>query len=100
VLVVGSPDRIDWLPETPTYKEEGIELISAAFRGFAGPKGMNPDHVKALEEAIKQVLEDSEFQAEAEKMKLPLHFLNGADFGKFLKEMDGQLRAEWAKGAW
>lgn len=100
VLVVGSPKRIDWLPDTPSYKEEGIDLISAAFRGFAGPKGMNPEHVKALEDAFKKVLEDPEFQGEAEKMKLPVYFLTGEDFGKFLKEMDGQLRAEWEKGAW
>ncbi len=100
VLAAGSPDRIDWLPDTPTYKEEGIELISAAFRGFAGPKGMDQEQVKALETALKKVLEDPEFLAEAEKMKLPLFFLSGKDFGTFLQEMDGQLRAEWEKGEW
>ncbi len=100
VLVVGSPNRIDWLPDTPTYKESRIDLISAAFRGFAGPKGMNPEHVKAIEGAFKKVLEDPEFLAEADKMKLPLYFLSGEDFGKFLHEMDTQLRAEWEKGEW
>jgi tripartite-type tricarboxylate transporter receptor subunit TctC len=100
VLVVGSPDRIDWLPDSPTYKEEGIDLISAAFRGFAGPKDMQPEHVKALETAIQKALEDPEFKVEAEKMKLPVHFLSGEDFGNFLKEMDTQLRAEWEKGEW
>lgn len=100
VLVVGSPDRIGWLPDTPTYKEKGVELISAAFRGFAGPKGMDPEHVKALEEAFRKALEDPEFKVEADKMKLPLHYLNGEEFGSFLQEMNKQLKAEWEKGEW
>ena len=100
VLAVGSPERIEWLPEVPTYKEEGIDFISGAFRSFAAPKDINPQHVRVLEEAFRKAVQDPGFKAEAEEMQFPLYFMGNIRFRRLLHQMDIHIRAEWKKGAW
>ncbi len=58
LLVTWSADRAKRFPNVPTLRESGIDIVSASPYGLAGPKGMNPDVVRALHDAFKEALYD------------------------------------------
>jgi tripartite-type tricarboxylate transporter receptor subunit TctC len=52
VLAVASEERMDTLPDAPTFKELGYDIVGGAFRGVAAPKGTPPEIIKILADAF------------------------------------------------
>ena len=50
--------RTRW--NAPTVKELGVDTVSNSPYGLVGPKGMAPEVVKALHDAVKSAMEDPE----------------------------------------
>ena len=88
-LVVLDKKRSKFLPDVPTMAEStGQEVNAFALRGFASPAGTDPAAVKRLEEAFKKILADKEHIAEMEKMGLEVHYMDSAEYKKFMKEVE------------
>lgn len=63
LLATLSDQRIPGMPQLPTAKEQGFNVVVRKFRGLAGPKGV-PDAVAATwESALKRVVEVPEYKA-------------------------------------
>ncbi len=92
VLGVGSSKRISWVPDVPTYKEAGYDVIQVALRGVAAPRGITEEQIKWLEGLIKKVFNDEEFQKKAKEMQLPLQFMGAKEYEEFLIDLDKRLR--------
>lgn len=88
-LVVLDKKRSKFLPNVPTMAEAtGQEVNAFALRGFASPAGTDPAAVKRLEEAFKKILADKDHIAEMEKMGLEVHYMDSAEYKKFMKEVE------------
>ncbi len=58
-IVVAAPERLKDLPDTPTFKEVGLEPVNRmAYYGILAPKGTPKDIVDKLNAATRKVLED------------------------------------------
>ena len=56
-IVVAAPQRLDILPNVPTFKEEGLEPVNRmAYYGILGPKGTPREIVDKINAAVKKVL--------------------------------------------
>jgi tripartite-type tricarboxylate transporter receptor subunit TctC len=62
VLAVLSDRRMPALPEVPTAREQGVDVVVRKFRGLAAPKGVSPEAVKALESGLRKVLADPAYR--------------------------------------
>ncbi|MCC1480289.1 Bug family tripartite tricarboxylate transporter substrate binding protein [Roseibaca sp. Y0-43] len=48
VLAVASEERLDVLPDTPTFRELGYDIVGGTYRGVAAPKGTPPERIEML----------------------------------------------------
>ncbi|MEW6548290.1 MAG: tripartite tricarboxylate transporter substrate binding protein [Spirochaetota bacterium] len=74
LLAVASDKRVSSLPDVPTFRELGYDLVEGAFRGAAVPPG-TPDSVKkVLADAFEKVNKDPEFAKKMEASGFKLEF--------------------------
>lgn len=57
-LGVAYDERLDALPDTPTLKEQGIDLVNATSRGLFAPEGTSDDKIQIIAAAYEKALEN------------------------------------------
>src|SRR5579859_5135605 len=68
-LAVSSAQRLQALPDTPTFREVGLSGIQASnWWGVAVPKGTPPEVVQKLYEALRAGLASEAFRKTAAKL--------------------------------
>jgi tripartite-type tricarboxylate transporter receptor subunit TctC len=55
VLAVAAEERVPFLPDAPTFKEQGYDIVGGAFRGVAAPKGTPKAIIDKLADAFTKV---------------------------------------------
>ncbi len=64
VLAVASEERVAALPDAPTFRELGYDIVGGAYRGVAAPVGTPPEIIEVLADAFGQVNEIIRHQQE------------------------------------
>ncbi|MCB8814213.1 tripartite tricarboxylate transporter substrate binding protein [Desulfosporosinus shakirovi] len=86
ILGIAAEKRNDFLPDVPTLKETGLDLVSDIRRGFAVPKGTDPEKVRFLRDAFKKIQEDPDYLADMKKAGQPTDNMSGEEFDKYVHE--------------
>ena len=74
LIAVFSETRLPELPELPTVKESGYDIVVTKFRGLMGPRNTPPEIVEAWENAVQEVLENPGYrQVYSRAMLLPTY---------------------------
>jgi len=60
ILAISSPKRSPFLPEVPTLRESGVDLVADSWYGMWLPAGSSPEFVRRLSAAVMAVLGKSE----------------------------------------
>jgi tripartite-type tricarboxylate transporter receptor subunit TctC len=94
LLAVSSARRIASLPDVPTLKESGIDVVMTQWYGLAAPAGTPRDVTDALGRAVKEAMKDPEvlrvFRADGAQVGT----LTGQEFGNFIvKDIANYKRA-------
>lgn len=100
LLGVMSLERSTYLPDAPTFKEQGYDLVVTASRGLAAPAGTPPEMVEKLQEALKAAMADPEYLKTAEEAEIPLAYLDGTDYRALLSRMESELAETWKVTPW
>ena len=80
LLVTWGEKRARRWPQVPTLKESGLNIVSIAPYGLAGPKGMDPAVVRVLHEAFRNALEDPAYKAVADRYDQEGFYRTSAEF--------------------
>ncbi len=86
LLGVMAPQRSRFLPDAPTFKEQGFNQVWSVSRGIAAPAGLPKEVEAKLTAALESVLSSREHQGKAEALSLQPQSIKGADYVRFLKE--------------
>lgn len=62
ILAVSAPKRLDRLPEIPTWKEQGIDVVFQHRKGIMGPKDMTEEEVAYWDDVIKRMVESDSWK--------------------------------------
>lgn len=92
ILAVMMDQRYPDLPNVPTFKERGIDLVSSSTRGYVFPAGTPMEIVKYMEQSLKKAMEDPEHVERMQKAGLTLKFMGVDEFGKFLEAQDNRAK--------
>jgi len=84
MIAVASEERLPYIPEIPTFKEEGVDLIWGAFRGVAAPTGTPPEVIKILHNLFKLAMEQEEYQEKMTNAGFPIVYRSSEDFKKYI----------------
>ncbi len=91
-LAVYSEKRIPFLPDVPTLKELGVNVVAGSSRGYSAPKGVSETVLKTLADGMEKVVSDPEFKKAAEDLGLIVDFKKLDDYKKFLADEETRFK--------
>jgi tripartite-type tricarboxylate transporter receptor subunit TctC len=86
LLGVMAPTRSRFLPEAPTFKEQGFNQVWSVSRGIAAPAGLPKDVEAKLIGYLDKTLSSKEHQQKAEALSLEPSVIGGEQYRKFLRD--------------
>jgi putative tricarboxylic transport membrane protein len=97
LLGLTAPKRLGGaLAGVPTWKEQGVDVVVATWRGVVGPRGMTPAQVAYWESVFLKLSFNDEWLAELSERGWDGTYLSSAETRRFLREqytlMEGMLR--------
>jgi len=90
-----NPVRAPALPEVPTARELGFDIVISSERGFAAPRGLPPEIAQRLARAIRLAVDDPEFLRGSSRDELALAYLSGPDWTASMAERKARYQAIW-----
>jgi len=82
VLALLIEKRADFAPEIPTFVELGYKLTSFPYLGIFAPKGTPDEVAKKVDEAVRKIVAEPDFQAKINSLGIQLSYQDTATFEK------------------
>jgi tripartite-type tricarboxylate transporter receptor subunit TctC len=88
-----SDEQRDWsMPDIPTMREQGYDVIAVSNTGVLAPAGTPQNAVQVLTEAMKTVIADPDHQAKLRAIALTPAYLDPAGFTKVWLENEARVK--------
>jgi tripartite-type tricarboxylate transporter receptor subunit TctC len=87
-LASATEKRMEELPNVPTLKELGYNVVYSVSRGLLAPKGTPNEILTKLEGACAQASKDPAFAASMKSQGTDVHYLDRKGYAEFLKQND------------
>lgn len=87
VLMTFQEKRIPRLPNVPTARESGYDIVSISPIGLVGPKGMDPKAIRVWHDAMKASLSDPAYRKLLELHDLEDAYMSGDDYLKLAQRL-------------
>lgn len=84
-LAVMSEERIASLPDVPTFKELGIDIVTGTWRGIAVPKDTPAEIVSVLREAFANAVQDEAFVSFMANASLNIYYLDAEAYAEYIE---------------
>jgi len=86
-LAVAFAQRDPAIPDIPTFKEQGYDVVTAgSVKGIAAPKGTPKEVLTYLEQQFKAIADDAEFQKIMKDLGQPVMYMNAAEYKVWFKQ--------------
>lgn len=97
VLAVMSRERDALVPDAPTFKELGYDLVYGGFRIVVAPRGTSPAVLTHLESVLRRAWNDRSFQAWAEKAAIGARWRGAKESLEYLEALGPRVRSLMAE---
>lgn len=98
VLAMASEKRNDFLPNVPTLRELGYDIVSDIRRCFAAPANIDAKKLTYLRDTFRKICMDPDYLADMKKAGQPAEYMDGPAFEAYVKSQYGKAE-EALKGA-
>jgi tripartite-type tricarboxylate transporter receptor subunit TctC len=96
MLAIATAKRLPEIPDVPTLKELGIDIVYAVNRGIVAPKGTPEAALAKLEEACAKASKDPAVMDSMKKQGTFVEFLDRKGYADFLQKND-KINADLAQ---
>lgn len=87
VLAVGSPQRLEGqLAAVPTWREQGIDVVTSSVQGVLGPPGLTPAQIKYWGSALAEICNSAQWKEFLAKNQWQPHFVGPEQAGPTLDQ--------------
>lgn len=94
-LAIFSEKRYTGLPDVPTMRELGYDVVSGSSRGYSAPKGIPAEAKDALIKALKEMAKMPEFKKACNDRASMIDMKYGDDYKKMLEKQEKDFRSIW-----
>ena len=91
VLGLMATERDSLVPEVPTFRELGFEIVFSGFRALVAPKATPEPIVTQLEQALQEAIQRPEFQDWAERTAIGLHWRDRRETAAYLEALEERV---------
>lgn len=93
--------RSPLIPEVPTFREQGVDVLMSTERGIVGPKGLPKDILDRVAEAVDKAVHDPEFVDKTTKAQFTeIKYRPAKEWEAYLRDQDRQFRNLWQAEPW
>ncbi|MGL6259162.1 tripartite tricarboxylate transporter substrate binding protein [Vibrio sp. WXL103] len=85
-LGVMSEERIAYIPDVPTLKEQGVDVVTGTWRGIGAPKDTPDEIIEILGNAFDEAMASEEFKEFMAKGAMTIHNLDAQAFTEFVEQ--------------
>ena len=97
VLALAGEKRNDFLPDVPTMREQGFDIVSDIRRGFVAPKHIDKQQLAALREVFKKICMDPEYLKDMKTAGQPSEYMDGDALYNYIKAQNDIVKAALLK---
>ena len=83
---IATEERDPLMPDLPTLKEQGVNVVYGLHRGVVLPKGASREVVKHYEEGFRKAMNDPEIKKALDEKGTWIVWLGAEDYEKFFKK--------------
>lgn len=92
--------RWELMPDVPTFREEGFDVLMSSERGIGAPRGIPDEIAQRLEDAIAKVIATPEWAEKVRQLELAMAFLRGAAWEALMPVQLARYQAIWQRTPW
>lgn len=85
ILGLAAEKRNDFLPDVPTMREQGYDMVSDIRRCFAAPAGTGEAEITYLRDIFRKICQDPDYIADMKKAGQPAEYMDGPEFAAYVK---------------
>ena len=85
-LAIMSEERMDVLPDVPTFKELGYDIVEGAYRGAAAPPATPDDKVQYLADSFEKVMKEPDVMKKMKENGFKSEFIGPAASAELIKK--------------
>jgi tripartite-type tricarboxylate transporter receptor subunit TctC len=93
LLAIAASERSALYGNTPTFREQGVDLVIGAFHGVFAPKNTPAAVVTKLASALQATMKNPELLERMNDLGAAVYFLDGEPAKKYLVDQDDSYRA-------
>jgi tripartite-type tricarboxylate transporter receptor subunit TctC len=97
VLALAGEKRNDFLPDVPTLKEEGFDIVSDIRRGFTAPKGISKEVLTYLRDVFEKICKDPDYLADMKRAGQPTEYMDGEAFSAYVHKQNEIIKEALGK---
>ncbi|MBE9603242.1 tripartite tricarboxylate transporter substrate binding protein [Acetobacteraceae bacterium H6797] len=92
--------RWEMMPDVPTFRELGYDILMTSERGIGAPRSMPDEIAQQLQDAIARVVAKPQWAEKARQIELPMAYLPGAEWEAQMPAQEARYRQIWEKTPW
>ncbi len=97
ILSIAGEHRNDFLPDVPTMRELGFNVVSDIRRAFVAPAKVGKEQLAYLRGVFKKIAEDPDYLADMKKAGQPAEYMDGEAFAVYVKAQQALIKEALTK---